>query len=177
MVDLVGTSKVSVPKTIRHFKYPIDGPYDISDTVKKICKLMVSSKGRVIIFCETKREVTKLNDDLQSMQCSMLHGDVKQRDRERVYADFKSGKVLKVVATNVAARGLDFPNIEMVIQVEPPKCVESYIHRSGRTGRAGKEGKCVVLLQRRDRDRIRAIEDVGGFRFQELCERDLKEIM
>ena len=68
----------------------------------------------------------------------MLHGDVKQFDRERVYKEFKAGTVLKVVATNVAARGLDFPDIELVIQVEPPKHVESYIHRAGRTGRAGK---------------------------------------
>lgn len=93
----------------------------------------------------------------------MLHGDVKQFDRERIYKDFKSGDVLKIVATNVAARGLDFPDIELVIQVEPPRQVESYIHRAGRTGRAGKSGTCVVLVQKRDSDRIRAIENQGGF--------------
>lgn len=53
----------------------------------------------------------------------MLHGDVKQIDRERVYRDFKSGKITTVIATNVAARGLDFPDIQLVIQVEPPKHV------------------------------------------------------
>ena len=103
----------------------------------------------------------------------MLHGDVRQLDRERIYSDFKKGHILKIIATNVAARGLDFPDIELVIQVEPPRQVESYIHRAGRTGRAGKQGKCVVLVDKRDRERIRAIEDKGGFRFEELRKSDL----
>ena len=71
-------------------------------------------------------------------KCRMLHGDVKQQDRERIYRDFKSGKVLQIVATNVAARGLDFPEVELVVQVEPPREIESYVHRAGRTGRAGR---------------------------------------
>jgi len=79
----------------------------------------------------------------------MLHGDVKQQDRERIYKGFKKGDIQVIVATNVAARGLDFPEVELVIQVEPPNQVESYIHRAGRTGRAGRSGTSVVLLQRR----------------------------
>ncbi len=76
--------------------------------VKKICLKLSSSSSRCIIFCETKRDVNELNSKMGD-RCRMLHGDVKQQDRERIYRDFKSGKVLKVVATNVAARGLDFP--------------------------------------------------------------------
>ena len=104
----------------------------------------------------------------------MLHGDVKQFERERIYNDFKKGYINKIVATNVAARGLDFPDIELVIQVEPPKHVESYIHRAGRTGRVGKEGKSVVLVQKREKERIVAIEDKGGFRFEELRKSDIE---
>jgi ATP-dependent RNA helicase DDX21 len=103
----------------------------------------------------------------------MLHGDVKQRDREKIYEDFKTGRILKIVATNVAARGLDFPNIELVIQVEPPKQVEAYIHRAGRTGRAGNKGVSVVLSRRKDMERLSNIEKEGGFRFEELREKDL----
>lgn len=104
----------------------------------------------------------------------MMHGDVKQCDRQRIYRDFKSGKVLRIVATNVAARGLDFPDIELVIQVEPPRQTEIYIHRAGRTGRAGKQGTSVVLVEKRQADRVRSIEQDGGFRFQELREKDLE---
>lgn len=105
----------------------------------------------------------------------MLHGDVRQSEREKIYNDFKKGNILKIVATNVAARGLDFPDIELVIQVEPPKQVEAYIHRAGRTGRAGKEGKSVVLFQKRDHGRIIQIEKDGSLNFQELKENDFKK--
>lgn len=132
------------------------------------------NEGRCIIFCETKREVNTLFESLNDPKCEILHGDVKQRDRERICRNFKNGRVLKVVATNVAARGLDFPSIELVIQVEPPKQVEAYIHRAGRTGRAGKKGVSVVLTRKRDIDRIYTIEKEGGFKFVELKEKDLK---
>ena len=173
-IDLVGNTKISVPKTIKHFKYNIHGSSEIQEAVKKICRTFSSSDGRCIIFCETKREVGSLYEEMKGDKCKMLHGDVKQFDRERIYSDFKKGKILKIVATNVAARGLDFPEVELVVQVEPPRNVESYIHRAGRTGRAGKEGKCVVLVQKRDRERIRAIESQGGFQFKELRENDFK---
>lgn len=103
----------------------------------------------------------------------MLHGDVRQFQRERIYNDFKKGRILIIIATNVAARGLDFPDIECVVQVEPPQHIESYIHRAGRTGRAGKEGKSVMLVQNRDSYRVRLIEQKGGIRFEELNESHL----
>lgn len=67
-----------------------------------------------------------------------LHGDVHQRRRESAYRDFKAGLLRCIVATNVAARGLDFPSVDLVIQMCPPLNTEEYIHRAGRTGRAGK---------------------------------------
>ena len=103
----------------------------------------------------------------------MLHGDIKQREREGIYRDFKEGKITKIVATNVAARGLDFPCIELVIQTEPPRHEETYIHRAGRTGRAGKQGTCVVLSQKRDLNRIKNLEQQGGFTFQKISDKDL----
>lgn len=117
VIDLIGNTEISVPKTIKHFKYAIRGFEEIPETVKKICEGMASKDGRVIIFCETKKDVATLYESMDGMKCQMLHGDVKQRDREKIYQDFKSGKILRIVATNVAARGLDFPKIELVIQV------------------------------------------------------------
>jgi superfamily II DNA/RNA helicase len=105
----------------------------------------------------------------------MLHGDVKQYERERIYNDFKRGRILKIVATSVLARGVDFPDVELVIQVEPPRNVEHYIHRAGRTGRAGKDGVSVLLFQKRTSDRVRIIEDEGKFKFKELFELGFEE--
>ena len=104
----------------------------------------------------------------------MLHGDVKQSDRERIYRGFKAGDIQIIVATNVAARGLDFPEVELVIQTEPPRQVESYIHRAGRTGRAGRSGTSVVLVQKKDFGKIGRIESAGGFKFEELYEDSLE---
>lgn len=90
-----------------------------------------------------------------------------------IYREFKKGTVRTIVATNVAARGLDFPNIQLVIQVEPPRQLEAYIHRAGRTGRAGKEGTCVLLVQKKQVDRVESIQQQGGFRFENLNPKDI----
>lgn len=79
-----------------------------------------------------------------------IHGDVKQFNRERIYSDFKSKRVTVLIATNVAARGLDISNVDVIIQIEPPQDVDSYIHRSGRTGRAGKKGACFTFYTRKN---------------------------
>ena len=71
-----------------------------------------------------------------------------QGRRERAYNNFKRGSVRCLVATNVAARGLDFPSVDLVIQMTPPINSEEYIHRAGRTGRAGKSGVCLTLFER-----------------------------
>jgi superfamily II DNA/RNA helicase len=103
----------------------------------------------------------------------MLHGDVKQVDREKIYRDFKSGKITIIVATNVAARGLDFPDIQLVIQTEPPREVESFIHRSGRTGRAGKSGVNVLIHSPRERGALEKIKSLNKFQFNKLGTEDL----
>merc|ERR1712183_272631 len=77
----------------------------------------------------------------------MIHGDIEQKTREQTLQAFRDGKVKILVATDVAARGLDIPEIDLVIQTAPPKDIDSYIHRSGRTGRAGKHGACICLYK------------------------------
>ena len=74
-----------------------------------------------------------------------MHGDIAQNQREVTLKRFKEQKFKVLVATDVASRGLDIPNVDLVIQVEPPKEVETYIHRSGRTARAGKTGTCITF--------------------------------
>lgn len=117
MVDLVSKA-AEMPSTIAHYLLSIDG--DTPSTVLKLIAHFISKPGKTIVFCETKRQVSDLYQRLGN-GCAMLHGDVKQCDRERIYRDFKTGKIATIVATNVAARGLDFPDIQLVIQTEPPR--------------------------------------------------------
>lgn len=74
-----------------------------------------------------------------------MHGDIAQNQREVTLKRFKELKFKVLVATDVAARGIDIPNVDLVVQVEPPKDTESYIHRSGRTARAGRAGTCITF--------------------------------
>lgn len=76
----------------------------------------------------------------------VMHGDIPQNQREVTLQRFKAKKFNVLVATDVASRGLDIPSVDLVVQVEPPKETETYIHRSGRTARAGKYGTCITFF-------------------------------
>ena len=116
----------------------------------------------------TKRDCGELCDNLQKeipKGAKALHGDVNQSQREFVLAGFRDNKFQVLVATDVAARGLDINGVELVIQCEPPKDAETYIHRSGRTGRAGATGISVTLCTPRSEWAVPNIERKGGFKF------------
>ncbi|MGV3488916.1 MAG: DEAD/DEAH box helicase [Tuberibacillus sp.] len=113
-----------------------------------------------IIFCRTKRRASKLNESLkeQGYQTDELHGDLSQSKREQVMERFRKAEIQFLVATDVAARGLDVEGVTHVINYDIPHDVESYIHRIGRTGRAGGEGMAITLVTPRDRLSLRLIE-------------------
>lgn len=104
--------------------------------------------GRSLIFRRTKIGVDRLTAELQAcgVGARPIHGDLTQAQRDRVMADFKSGKLEFLVATNVASRGLDIPDVAHVINYDVPQNAEEYIHRIGRTARAGKEGTAVTFV-------------------------------
>ncbi len=105
-----------------------------------------------IIFCRTKLEVDALGQRLMARAhaAEMLHGDLSQAQRDRVMARFRSGQVELLIATDVAARGLDVESVSHVINYDLPQDTESYIHRIGRTGRAGRSGSAISLVTRRE---------------------------
>ncbi|MEK2690789.1 ATP-dependent RNA helicase DbpA [Bdellovibrio sp. GT3] len=121
-----------------------------------------------IVFCNTKNSVNDLMNRLADLKASAtcLHGDLEQRDRERVMAMFKNGSYKIMVATDVAARGLDIENLELVINYDFPLQPETYVHRIGRTGRAGKSGVAVTLISARDTLKLIEIEQITGRKFQ-----------
>lgn len=124
-----------------------------------------SSGGRTIIFTETKDSASELADLLPGAR--PLHGDIQQAQREVTLSGFRSGKFMTLVATNVAARGLDINDVQLIIQCEPPRDVEAYIHRSGRTGRAGNTGVAVMLYDPR-RSNFSKIERESGVKFERI---------
>ncbi len=104
--------------------------------------------GRSLIFRRTKVGVDRLTEGLRrdGIHARAIHGDLRQAERDRVMRDFRSGKLEWLVATNVAARGLDIPDIAHVVNYDVPQNAEEYIHRVGRTARAGKEGSAITFV-------------------------------
>lgn len=115
---------------------------------------------RGLIFCNTKSMVDELAENLKNRGISAegLHGDMSQAQRDTVMKRFRSGNLQMLIATDVAARGIDVNDVDSVINYDVPQDIEYYVHRIGRTGRAGKEGMSFTLAARRESFRIREIE-------------------
>lgn len=115
--------------------------------------------GSIIVFVKTKIGVDKMAKKLRSLKYDVgaIHGDLRQRQRDKVIRDFREGRDRIMVATDVAARGLDIPHIEHVINYDLPHCAEDYIHRIGRTGRAGAEGAALNFVSPQDGKKWSAI--------------------
>ncbi|KAK9143650.1 hypothetical protein Syun_013050 [Stephania yunnanensis] len=161
--DLVGNEKMKASASVRHIVLPCSSaaqPQLIPDVIR-----CYSSGGRTIIFTETKDSASQLAGLLPDARA--LHGDIQQATREVTLGGFRSGKFKTLVATNVAARGLDINDVQLIIQCEPPRDVEAYIHRSGRTGRAGNTGVAVMLYDPR-KSNFSRIERESGVKFEHI---------
>jgi ATP-dependent RNA helicase DeaD len=113
-----------------------------------------------LVFCNTKRKVDELVSDVQKdgFFAEAIHGDMRQAARTQVMNKFRQGIIQILVATDVAARGIDVENVEMVINYDVPQDAEYYVHRIGRTGRAGRKGQAFTLLTHRERRDLQDIE-------------------
>ncbi len=117
---------------------------------------------RTLIFCNTKKMVDDLAENLtgRGYFAEGLHGDLSQAQRDRVMTGFRSGQTEILIATDVAARGIDVNNVEAVFNYDVPQDIEYYVHRIGRTGRAGKKGRSFTLVVGNEIDKIRDIERI-----------------
>lgn len=122
-----------------------------------------------IIFCNTQKQVDEVTDKLDELHytCDQIHGGMTQDDRFSVMDEFKRGEFRYLVATDVAARGIDIDNITHVINYDLSSEPESYVHRVGRTGRAGNKGKAISFVTQRDRHNLADIESYIGFNIAE----------
>ena len=121
---------------------------------------MARAGGQTVVFCDTKRTCDKVADDLAGLgeKVSALHGDMAQGARERSLRKFAQGELKILVCTDVAARGIDIDDVGIVVHYVPPLEVKTYLHRSGRTARAGKDGWAVTLAEYNQHTTCRIIQ-------------------
>lgn len=150
-VGSVNTAVVKIQQEIIH----------VNESAKytELNKQIAARNGSIIIFVKTKRGADRLSERLnkEGNKTDTIHGDLHQRKREKVIQGFRDMKFRILVATDIAARGLDIPHIEHVINYDLPQCPEDYIHRIGRTGRNGSEGSAICFISPDDGLKWRAI--------------------
>lgn len=160
----------------RYMKNPvevsIDAPTDTVGTMHhlflgvhkldkdKVIAAIAKTNGKAVVFCDTKRLCDRVADNLRSLdvQVAALHGDLSQGAREKALARFTRGEITVLVATDVAARGIDIDDVAVVVHYEPPMDHKTYLHRSGRTARAGRDGWAVTLAEYNQHTTCRIIQ-------------------
>ena len=169
----IGPEEISMD-SMEHLFWKIK-PYQKTEVSVK----SVKRAGRSIIFCRTRRGVDRLGDEMQEMgvELSTLHGGLNQRQRDRAMSKFASGRSMVLIATDVAARGIDVEGINCVIHYDPPDDAKVYKHRSGRTARAGSTGVVISLVKGNEKRRYDRIQKEVGIkkRFSEPHPDDLEK--
>jgi len=150
-------SKTTTATDIRQRYWVVSGMHKL-DALTRI--LEVESFDAMLVFVRTKQSTVELAEKLQArgFAAAALNGDLQQSQRERTVAQLKSGQIDILVATDVAARGLDVERISHVVNFDVPYDTESYVHRIGRTGRAGRSGEAILFIAPRERNMLYAIE-------------------
>lgn len=176
-IDLVGDENTGrIADTIQTLACRCIGPARRSVLVDLIT--VYGSGARTICFVQTKKEADELCLALgKTMSCEALHGDIMQNQRERTLKGFRDGNFNVLIATDVAARGLDIANVDLVLHYDMPNDAEAFLHRSGRTGRAGKKGKAIVLFNERERRQLRFLEKDTDCKFEHISPPQPQEVM
>jgi len=150
-------AKTTTIDTIRQRFWPVSGVHKL-DALTRI--LEAEDFDAMIIFVKTKNSTVELSDKLSARgySSSALNGDIAQNQRERIIKNIKAGNIDIIVATDVAARGLDVERISHVVNYDVPHDTESYVHRIGRTGRAGRKGDAILFVAPREKRMLNSIE-------------------
>lgn len=156
-VEVQVTPSNSTADTVKQMVYPVD-----KKRKAELLAYLIGSRNwqQVLVFTKTKQGSDALAKELKldGIKAASINGDKSQGARQKALDDFKSGKVRALIATDVAARGLDIQELEQVVNFDMPYKAEDYVHRIGRTGRAGKEGFAVSLMSRDEEYLLEAIE-------------------
>ncbi|KAL2632790.1 hypothetical protein R1flu_004269 [Riccia fluitans] len=175
-IDLVGESDEKLAEGIKLYcvtcvasaKRPI-----LNDLITVYAK-----GGKTIVFTQTKRDADDVSLSMSRLVgCEALHGDITQAQREKTLNAFREGKFSVLVATDVAARGLDIPNVDLIVHFEIPNDPETFVHRSGRTGRAGKAGTAILLYTPQQTRTMKQIERDVGCKFDKIVPPSVDEVL
>lgn len=162
-VDAINTTA----ETVEHVIYPVEE----ARKVELFQKLLTEQNWfQVLVFTSTKDQADRLMAGLKAAKipAAVCHGDKRQGARRRAIADFKSAKLQVLIATEVAARGLDIQDLDCVVNFNLPYLPEDYVHRIGRTGRAGKSGQAISLVSREEEQTVSRIEHLIGARIRRI---------
>jgi ATP-dependent RNA helicase RhlE len=165
--EYISVSRGTSPITIAQTAYPVDQ----ASKLQLLLDLLEREKlQRVLVFTRTKRGADRVAHILEKRdhKSNCIHGDRSQSQRESALKAFKSGKTNVLVATDVAARGIDIDSVGHVINYDIPEVPEDYVHRIGRTGRAGKAGSAITLLTIAEEHSMRAIEKLTGHQVERV---------
>ncbi len=167
-------------ENVKHVYYMVHSKYKY-EVLKRLADITPDIYG--IVFCRTRRDTQEIANKLMhdGYSADAIHGDLSQAQRDEVMGRFRSRSIQILVATDVAARGLDVNDLTHVINYNLPDSPETYTHRSGRTGRAGKSGISVAILHTREGRKLKDIERISGVNFErvmvpsgkEICEKQL----
>ncbi|TVU44322.1 hypothetical protein EJB05_03758 [Eragrostis curvula] len=175
-IDLVGDQDEKLAEGIKLYAIPLTGTS--KRTVLSDLITVYAKGGKTIVFTKTKRDADEVSLALSnSIASEALHGDISQHQRERTLNGFRQGKFTVLVATDVAARGLDIPNVDLVIHYELPNDPETFVHRSGRTGRAGKEGTAILMHTSSQKRTVRSLERDVGCKFEFISPPSMEEVL
>ena len=175
-IDLVGDEEEKLANGIK--LYAMSATATSKRTILSDLITVYAKGGKTIVFTQTKRDADEVSLSLtNSIASEALHGDISQHQRERTLNGFRQGKFTVLVATDVAARGLDIPNVDLVIHYELPNDPETFVHRSGRTGRAGKEGTAILMYTSSQRRTVRSLERDVGCKFEFVSPPAIGEIL
>lgn len=166
-IDLVGENEEKLAEGIKLYALATTTSSNSKRSILGDLITVYGKGGKTIVFTQTKRDADDVSLGLgNTVACEALHGDISQHQRERTLAGFREGKFSALVATDVAARGLDVPNVDLIIHYEFPNDPETFVHRSGRTGRAGKEGIAILIYPINEKRKVRFLEQEVGCRFE-----------
>jgi ATP-dependent RNA helicase DeaD len=156
--------------------------YDIYEQNQKFSLLVhllnSNTSGLSIVFCGTRRESDAVSKNLarQGISASAIHGGMKQQKRSSSLDALKTQKTKVLVATDVAARGLDIKNVTHIYNYDVPKTPTEYVHRIGRTARAGANGAAITLLTERDHDNFRRVQSNDDFKIERADVPDFRKV-
>jgi ATP-dependent RNA helicase RhlE len=160
-VSVEVAARNSIAATVAHRVHPVDASRKRDLLLELLAR---DSRRQTLVFGRTKHGSDKLARFLEAsgLKCAVIHGNKSQNNRTRALSDFKAGRATVMIATDIAARGIDIDQLPVVINFELPMVPEDYVHRIGRTGRAGAEGQAISLVSAEESGQLRDIQRVIG---------------